>query len=153
MALLSQIFAISVSVQLYTCTCLLYFLWCIHLKCERQIYLKFVGLFVAKLFWIPIYNNIHVIHVNIVIGLLWTPSALKNIKICLEKDFTFSPTENYPFLSEFEVLPLLTSQTVFHPIFTWRRPWKKWEPGPIAYSATWKTTITKTKYCRTLEKG
>ena len=29
------------------CVCLFYMLWCIHLMCERQIYLKLVGVFVA----------------------------------------------------------------------------------------------------------
>ena len=43
----------------YKCTCLFYLLRCIHLKRERQICLKMVGIFVAIHFRIPIYNIIH----------------------------------------------------------------------------------------------
>ena len=43
----------------YKCTCLFYLLRCIHLKRERQICLKMVGIFVAIHFQIPIYNIIH----------------------------------------------------------------------------------------------
>ena len=54
MALMSQIFVVTVRVQLYKCTCLLYFLWCIHLKCRRQIYLKFVGFLLQLIFKSPL---------------------------------------------------------------------------------------------------
>ena len=106
--------------------------------------------------WEVVFIAIYVWDGMVIIGhrsSISTFGAKKNIKTCPEKDFTFSPTENYPFLLVFQILPLLTSQTGFHSIFTWRRPWKKWEPGPIAYSATWKTIITKAKNSKTLGKG
>ena len=54
MALLSQIFVILVSVQLYKRICLFYLLWYIHLLCECQIYLMLVGVFLAIHFQIPV---------------------------------------------------------------------------------------------------
>ena len=45
--LMSQIFVVSVSVQLFKCICLFYLLRCIYLMFERQIYLNLVGIVVA----------------------------------------------------------------------------------------------------------
>ena len=118
MALMSQIFVVSVSVQLYKCICLYYiFLWC-TLMFERQINLKLVGVFVAIISFI--FTNPterHWVSVFLSFGL---SIVLSIIELPLLKNQTkWQRTRNFEAGNEFWWRPCNSERKRFGLVFWW----------------------------------